>query len=289
MSNHDPVIQRTAPLEQRVDAIQAALDERGMKATDAVEELGHLAQDVWVPQNGARVVARAWVDPAFRERLLADGRSAVLELGLTMPKHHRHLVVLENTAHRPERHLLHAVLVHRLHDHRSAARLVQGPGVPLARRPRVAHGAEGDGSRSAARGGDSRVGHDRGHALHGVAPAAARNRRVAGREACRHRDARCHDRRRLPVGKDTTWTASTIWAAGKASAGSATRTMRPPSTHRGKCVPIRSTHSRCGSESSTWTSIATRSSAWSRAITSRPAITSARSRASRRFWSTRAS
>ena len=98
MSNHDPVIQRTAPLEQRVDAIQAALDERGMKATDAVEELGHLAQDVWVPQNGARVVARAWVDPAFRERLLADGRAAVLELGLTMPKHHRHLVVLENTA-----------------------------------------------------------------------------------------------------------------------------------------------------------------------------------------------
>ncbi len=50
-----------------------------------------------MPQNGARVVARAWTDPAFRERLLADGRSAVTELGLTMPKHHRHLVVLENT------------------------------------------------------------------------------------------------------------------------------------------------------------------------------------------------
>lgn len=97
MPDHDPVIQRTAPLEQRVDAIQAALDERGMKATEAVDELRHLAEDVWVPQNGARVVARAWVDPAFRERLLADGRAAVLELGLTMPKHHRHLVVLENT------------------------------------------------------------------------------------------------------------------------------------------------------------------------------------------------
>lgn len=97
MPDHDRVIQRTAPLEQRVDAIQAALDERGMKATEAVEELAHLAQDVWVPQNGARVVARAWVDPAFRERLLADGRAAVLELGLTMPKHHRHLVVLANT------------------------------------------------------------------------------------------------------------------------------------------------------------------------------------------------
>ncbi len=97
MPINDPVIQRTVPLEQRVDAIQAALDERGMKATQAVEELAHLAQDVWVPENGARVVARAWVDPAFRERLLADGCAAVLELGLTMPKHHRHLVVLENT------------------------------------------------------------------------------------------------------------------------------------------------------------------------------------------------
>jgi nitrile hydratase subunit alpha len=97
MPDHDPVIRRTAPVEQRVDAIQATLDERGMKATEAVEELGHLAEDVWVPQNGARVVARAWVDPDFRERLLADGRAAVLELGLAMPKHHRHLVVLENT------------------------------------------------------------------------------------------------------------------------------------------------------------------------------------------------
>jgi nitrile hydratase len=42
-------------------------------------------------------VARAWVDPAFRARLLTNGRAAVAELGLTMPKHHRHLVVLENT------------------------------------------------------------------------------------------------------------------------------------------------------------------------------------------------
>ncbi len=97
MSNPDPVIQRTAPVEQRADAIQAAFDERGLNATAAVEELKHLAEEQWVPQNGARVVAKAWVDPAFRKRLLADGRAAVAELGLTMPKHHRHLVVLENT------------------------------------------------------------------------------------------------------------------------------------------------------------------------------------------------
>ena len=98
MSNHDRVIQRTASVEQRVEAIQAALDARGMNATAEAEELDHLAQEEWIPKNGARVVAKAWVDPAFRARLLANGREAVAELGLTMPKHHRHLVVLENTA-----------------------------------------------------------------------------------------------------------------------------------------------------------------------------------------------
>jgi nitrile hydratase subunit alpha len=51
-----------------------------------------------VPENGARVVARAWTDPAFKARLLADGKAAVAELGYEMPRHHLHLVVLENTA-----------------------------------------------------------------------------------------------------------------------------------------------------------------------------------------------
>ena len=99
MSTHHPdlVVQRTAPIEKRVDAIQSLLDERGLEATQALGELGRLAQEEWGPQNGARVVAKAWVDPGFRKRLLADGRAAVAELGLSMPKHHRHLVVLENT------------------------------------------------------------------------------------------------------------------------------------------------------------------------------------------------
>ena len=89
--------ERTASIEQRVDAIQAALEERNVKASETIDELSHLAKEQWVPQNGARVVAKAWTDPAFRARLLADGRAAVTELGLSMPKHHRHLVVLENT------------------------------------------------------------------------------------------------------------------------------------------------------------------------------------------------
>jgi nitrile hydratase len=86
-----------ASLERRVDAILAALDDRGLKASEAVIELGRMAEEEWLPRNGARVVAKAWTDPAFRERLLGNGRAAVAELGLSMPKHHRHLVVLENT------------------------------------------------------------------------------------------------------------------------------------------------------------------------------------------------
>ena len=144
----DFAIQRTASLEQRVDADRRRRSMRaGSRPREAVEELGHMAQEEWVPRNGARVVAKAWTDPAFRQRLLADGRAAVAELGLrdagAPPPPRR----AREHADGAERHLLHAVLVHRVHDHRPAAGLVQGPRVPLARRARVAHGAEGDGAR----------------------------------------------------------------------------------------------------------------------------------------------
>jgi nitrile hydratase len=96
MPDQGPVVRRTAPIEKRVEAVQSVIAERGTDAAHALEELGRLAQEQWIPQNGARVVARAWVDPGFRKRLLANGRDAVAELGLALPKHHRHLVVLEN-------------------------------------------------------------------------------------------------------------------------------------------------------------------------------------------------
>jgi nitrile hydratase subunit alpha len=53
---------------------------------------------VWLPQRGARVVAKAWVDAGFHQRLLNNGRAAVAEMGIEMPPHHRHLVALQNTA-----------------------------------------------------------------------------------------------------------------------------------------------------------------------------------------------
>ena len=97
MPDQNPSRPTVASVEQRVDAIQGVLDERGLNPGKAIEEFTHLAEEEWTPRNGARVVAKAWTDPVFRKRLLANGRDAVAELGLPMPRHHRHLVVLENT------------------------------------------------------------------------------------------------------------------------------------------------------------------------------------------------
>jgi nitrile hydratase len=68
--------------ELRARALEALLVSKGLVATDAVDAVIELYEHEVGPHNGARVVARAWVDPAYRERLLADGTSAVTELGI---------------------------------------------------------------------------------------------------------------------------------------------------------------------------------------------------------------
>jgi nitrile hydratase len=93
---HDP-LPNIASVERRIDAIQDVFEVRGFKPGDAIEQGRHLTEETWIPDNGARVVAKAWTDPAFKRRLLANGRDAVIELGLSLPAHHRHLVVLEDT------------------------------------------------------------------------------------------------------------------------------------------------------------------------------------------------
>jgi nitrile hydratase len=98
MSRPGPAQPSTATVEQRAAAIEAALHERGLEPSAFIEEQGQLIEEQWVPRNGAQVVVKAWTDPAFRQRLFANGRQAVTELGIPMPPHHRHLVVLENTA-----------------------------------------------------------------------------------------------------------------------------------------------------------------------------------------------
>jgi nitrile hydratase subunit alpha len=86
-----------APMERRVAAVEQVLEPHLREAGLSVDRLIEAAEEKFVPENGARVVARAWVDPEFRSRLLVDGKAAVAELGFGMPQHHRRLVVLENT------------------------------------------------------------------------------------------------------------------------------------------------------------------------------------------------
>ena len=79
----------------RVMAIQQLLVEKGVIGPDQVRR-GVEAIDTRSPADGARVVARAWVDSDFKGRLLADPRAAVAELGFTLASDSE-LAVMENT------------------------------------------------------------------------------------------------------------------------------------------------------------------------------------------------
>ncbi|HEY4824721.1 MAG TPA: nitrile hydratase subunit alpha [Solirubrobacteraceae bacterium] len=68
-------------VELRAQALEALLAERGLVSTDAVDAVVTLYEQDVGPQNGAKVVARAWVDDAYRERLLTNANAAIAELG----------------------------------------------------------------------------------------------------------------------------------------------------------------------------------------------------------------
>jgi nitrile hydratase len=70
----------------RVEALEAILQERGLIDPRAVDELIRVYEEDVGPMNGARVVARAWVDPEYKRRLLADGTAAIAELGYCGPQ-----------------------------------------------------------------------------------------------------------------------------------------------------------------------------------------------------------
>lgn len=81
---------------RRARAIEAVLVEKGICTTDEVQqEVDRM--DARSPAQGARIVARAWVDPAFKARLLADPPAALGELGLALPDTTPRLGVVENT------------------------------------------------------------------------------------------------------------------------------------------------------------------------------------------------
>ncbi len=75
-------------------AVKELLIEKGVVAADEVRRMIE-RRDSITPANGAKVVARAWTDPAFKARLLKDANAAVQEFGIDMPT--THLVAVENT------------------------------------------------------------------------------------------------------------------------------------------------------------------------------------------------
>ncbi len=85
-------------LSAHANGMQAVLTAKGMLQSTDLEDFHHKVTEEWLPRNGARLCARAWLDPAFKAELLRDGRAAAAGMGLAMPEHHRSLVVLENTA-----------------------------------------------------------------------------------------------------------------------------------------------------------------------------------------------
>jgi nitrile hydratase subunit alpha len=84
-------------LALRVKALESLLVDKGLVDRAALDRIVDAFETKIGPRNGARVVARAWVDPAYKKRLLADASTAMEELGF-----HRHqgedIVALENTA-----------------------------------------------------------------------------------------------------------------------------------------------------------------------------------------------
>lgn len=92
----DPRSTDRPPASVRAEALEELLTERGLVKTEVLDGfINRYVNDVG-PLNGAKVVAKAWVDPEYRARLLEDGTGAIKELGFAGPQG-EHIVVVENT------------------------------------------------------------------------------------------------------------------------------------------------------------------------------------------------
>jgi nitrile hydratase len=97
--DHDDDAHHPAPLspvEVRARALEQLLTDIGLVDPAFIDGIVTAYEHDIGPMNGARVVARAWTDPAYRQRLLSDGTAAIAELGYGGPQG-EHMVVVENT------------------------------------------------------------------------------------------------------------------------------------------------------------------------------------------------
>lgn len=94
MQNHQS--RATAPIARRARALKQALDNKKLIPEGFIEDFTKQMEVDWDPANGARIVARAWVDPEYRALLLRDGTAACAQFGHTGPQG-EYIVALENT------------------------------------------------------------------------------------------------------------------------------------------------------------------------------------------------
>lgn len=93
--DHDQT-QVPSDLALRVQALESLLVDKGLVDPAALDVLVETYEHRVGPRNGAQVVARAWIDPAYKQRLLADGTAAIAELGFSGGQGEK-LTVVENT------------------------------------------------------------------------------------------------------------------------------------------------------------------------------------------------
>lgn len=90
--------QPPSEITRRVQALESVLVEKGLVDAEAVDRMVDTYEHQIGPQNGARVVARAWSDPSFKGRLLANGSAAINEVGFSGIQG-EDMIVVENTDH----------------------------------------------------------------------------------------------------------------------------------------------------------------------------------------------
>jgi nitrile hydratase len=98
--DHDDEHSELSDTQLRVRALETILTEKGYVDPAALDLLIETYEKKVGPRNGARVVAKAWTDPAYRAWLLRDANAAIASIGYA-GRQGEHMVVLENT---PERH-----------------------------------------------------------------------------------------------------------------------------------------------------------------------------------------
>lgn len=98
MSEHEHPHHHAAAsdIEQRVKSLESLLIEKGLVDAKAMDELVDTYENRVGPKNGARVVARAWTDAEYKQRLLADATGAIKEMGYA-GRQGEHMQVVENT------------------------------------------------------------------------------------------------------------------------------------------------------------------------------------------------